>query len=281
MSQQGDGKKGKSAGELPGWRRWIRRARLLAPIEARAIGSDFIADALQVVSGPAVGLPVPPARRRRAIARSSSREEFFKGGALAAAELLGALSRAGVCGTGLERWLDFGCGAGRLSWILSMSGAAASLTGVDVDEAAIHWCKRNLPDGRFEVIPHDPPTSLSADGFDVVFAASVFTHFDERRQFGWLDEIRRILRPGGILLASTHRPELVRMRPELSGEQLSDLERGGFVYDAGRAGFNDGAAFHSRAYLEESWTARGFDLLSFEVERLFKLQDLSIWRRLA
>lgn len=265
--------------DLPRWRRRLRRARLLAPVELRSRLSDFVADASQRLFGPAVGSPTPPAELRRAIARSSSREEYFKAGALAAAEILGILLRSGKSADPLERWLDFGCGSGRLSWILSSSGAASSLVGVDIDAAAIRWCTENLLGARFEVVGARPPTTLESGSFDIAFAASVFTHFPEDVQFEWLAELRRLLRPGGLLVASTHRPELVELRPELSARQREELERKGFLFDAGDAGFNDGAAFHARSYLERTWTGLGFELLRYEPIRLYRLQDLAIWRR--
>src|SRR5262249_7053140 len=42
--------------------------------------------------------------------------------------------------------------------------------------------------------------------FDIILGYSVFTHFTAKAQGVWLDELRRILAPGGLLLASIHGP---------------------------------------------------------------------------
>ena len=225
-----------------------------------------------------MGAPLPPAELRRRVARSSARDEYLKAGGLAAAEIVGFLWRAGVGAEGRARWLDFGCGCGRLSWYLISSGACATYVGADVDEPAIRWCRSHLKEGRFEVIRPEPPTAFDSESFDLVFAASVFTHFDERLQDAWLDELHRILRPGGLLLASTHAPRLVEQRPEIGPAGRDELARTGFLFQPGDGTFNDGAAFHARSYLERRW-GRRFTLRRFEEARLYRLQDLALWER--
>ena len=166
--------------DRPGpWRRRLRLLRHRLRTEGRTRPTDALADLLERALGPAVAGPLPPARLRRGVARSSAREEYLKAGALAAAELLGFLLRSGRTPGGGARWLDFGCGAGRIAWILLRARACASLVGVDVDRPAIDWCRRHLEGGRFLAIESWPPMPLPAASFDLVFAASVFTHFDE------------------------------------------------------------------------------------------------------
>ncbi len=44
----------------------------------------------------------------------------------------------------------------------------------------------------------DPPLDLADDSVGLLFAHSVLTHLDGERQTRWLEEIRRVLRPGGL-----------------------------------------------------------------------------------
>jgi SAM-dependent methyltransferase len=240
--------------------------------------SDAPADLAEALAGPAVGRPLPGRALRQGVARGSSRDEYLKAGGLAATEVLAFLLRSGVDGRPLRRWLDFGCGSGRLAWLLHDSGAAPELVGVDVDRGAVDWCARHLAPGRFRAIEPMPPLGIGDGEIDLALAASVFTHFDEREQDAWLDELRRVIRPGGYLVASTHGPAATALRPELGRSALELLAATGFLHVAGDGRFNDRSTFHSRAGLERDWGTR-FELVRHEEARLFRFQDLSLWRR--
>lgn len=94
--------------------------------------------------------------------------------------------------------LDWGCGAGRLTRYLSMF--SPHVTGVDIDADNIAMCAENLPHSIFQAIAPHPPTSFAENSFDLVIGISVFTHLDEKNQHAWLAELKRIVRPGGVLL---------------------------------------------------------------------------------
>ena len=126
-------------------------------------------------------------------------------------------------------------------------------TGVDVDRRQIDWAARHLP-GRFEVIPTAPPTALASGSFDLIFTISVFTHLDESMQEAWLAELARLLRPGGLLLATTHSPEIARTSPGVTPAELTRLAQRGFLFRPSVGPFNEQSAFHSEAYLRESWS---------------------------
>jgi ubiquinone/menaquinone biosynthesis C-methylase UbiE len=111
-----------------------------------------------------------------------------------------------------------------------------------------------------------------------VYAASVFTHLPEHRQDTWLHELYRVLRPGGILIASTHSPELTWTRPDLSPEARGALQVKGFVFAPGSGSFNDDSAFHSREYLLAHW-GRLFRNVDHRPFGLTNYQDLAAWVR--
>jgi SAM-dependent methyltransferase len=79
----------------------------------------------------------------------------------------------------------------------------AEIHGADLDAEAIDWAARELAPGRFAVCGPQPPLPYADEGFDLVIATSVFTHLEAALQEVWLREVRRILRPGGLLLATT------------------------------------------------------------------------------
>lgn len=56
---------------------------------------------------------------------------------------------------------------------------------------------------------------------------------DEAQQFRWLAEARRVLKEGGLLLATTHSPELPYARPDVAHDQGASLDL--TLFQAGKA----------------------------------------------
>ncbi len=91
--------------------------------------------------------------------------------------------------------LDVGCGNGAyLPRVTELGGWAV---GIDVSE------------GMLRAVTHRPVVTASAedlpfraDSFDVVLAPHMLYHVDDRRRA--IDEFRRLLRPGGVLVAVTN-----------------------------------------------------------------------------
>jgi SAM-dependent methyltransferase len=221
--------------------------------------------------------PLPPARLRVRVAGTTSREAFLTVGRRCAADFIGAFERVRRTNDADQRWLDFGCGCGRVTRHLSDRLPDREIWGVDVDAEAVRFASKNLA-GTFRPIAPSPPTTLPDEFFDVVLASSVFTHLPEAAGGQWLGELARVLRPGGLLLATTHGPALTFSRPDLTRQQLAKLEAEGFLFAPGGASFNEDSAFHSLDYLRGPWTAR-FTLELFLERGLAGYQDLSVWRR--
>ena len=106
--------------------------------------------------------------------------------------------------TGL-RVLDVGCGAGNYAAELLDRGAAA-VVGLEGSETLLSAARARLGD-TVELHHHDleqPFTFLRDESFDVAMMALVYHHIDAREQL--LAELRRVLKPGGLLLVSTTHP---------------------------------------------------------------------------
>ena len=106
----------------------------------------------------------------------------------------------------------------------------------------------------------EPPSPYPADTFDVVYAVSVLTHLTESSQLGWLEDWRRILRPDGLLLFTTH--------GDSHSHKLGKRERP--RYDAGELvvrhpsieGLNQCVAHHPPEYVRAT-LLQGWELLRF------------------
>jgi SAM-dependent methyltransferase len=100
-----------------------------------------------------------------------------------------------------KRVLDFGCGAGRVLRRFAPEAESGEFWGCDLYEPTIAWLQENLsPPFRFYV-NEERPMPHPDEYFDLVYAISVFTHITTEWP-QWLLELRRILKPDGLLLAT-------------------------------------------------------------------------------
>jgi SAM-dependent methyltransferase len=254
-------------------RRWLRRAAREAPHRVR----DFPKDAVCFLAPRAFGGPLPPPGLRARVGLGS-RDEFTLVGREGARLVLEAVARAAAPGRAYPDWLDFGSGCGRIARYALGAPAIRSYTGVDVDRAQIAWAAASLP-ARFAIMRPEPPLAFGSDSFDVVLAISIFTHFSEAEQFAWLEELRRILKPGGLLVATTLCPDFAAGCPGLTPAELAALDARGFLavnHDAST--FNERSTFHAAGYLEREWS-RTLRFRFHETRSFVSYQDLSVWEK--
>jgi SAM-dependent methyltransferase len=127
----------------------------------------------------------------------------------------------------------------------------------------LEWCAENLPFGRFTVNALESPLDYDAESFDVVYALSVFTHLPMPLQLHWISEMRRILKPGGVLLMSLHGDAMIG---RLSRAERADYRAGRLVVRVGDLpGTNHCAAFHSIEFVRNT-LMEGFEELEMVPE---------------
>ena len=119
-----------------------------------------------------------------------------------------------------QRVLDVGCGCGKLARPLTKYlNSEGSYDGIDITREVINWCNeryQNYPNFRFHFADlynerYNPKGAFKASNykfpfqnneFDVVFLGSVFTHMIPEDMENYLIEIARVMKPGGICLAT-------------------------------------------------------------------------------
>lgn len=172
------------------------------------------------------------------------------------------LRRNGVAADALKSILDYGCGCGRVIRHWPFDGAAR-LFGTDQNPRLIEWCQHHLPFASFDVNDLRPPLRYGNEAFDLVYALSVFTHMTEDLQLLWMEELRRVLRPGGYLLMTTHGASYLN---QLDPAQQAEFRSGQLVVrNTEFAGSNECGAFHPEQYVREK-LIDGFEVLDFVPE---------------
>jgi SAM-dependent methyltransferase len=249
--------------------RW-RRARAIARMKAD--------DAVYLREHPEVRAPGP--ELRFGVGAPISIAEFLESGRTMAADLEAALASAGGSVGDVGRALDFGCGCGRLLIEARLRWPRIRWTGCDVDRPAVDWCANHLPEVRTFVNEPGPPLALPDAELDLVWCGSVFTHLDEARQDAWLDELRRVLRPGGWLLASVLGPT---RWADLPPATVRTIREKGFLFARTeptgwiRPEWYQ-TAWHTEDYVRRHWS-RGFEVCRYLPQGLHANQDLAVLRR--
>jgi ubiquinone/menaquinone biosynthesis C-methylase UbiE len=133
-----------------------------------------------------------------------------------------------------QQVLDVACGTGVLARTIADRVGAAGVVGVDVNEGMLAVAKQKAPEiewrqGRAEALP------FASASFDVVVSQFGLMFFEDRRAA--LQEMRRVLRPGGRLVVAVwdtleHSPGYAAMADllqRLFGEQVAGALHAPFV----------------------------------------------------
>jgi len=235
--------------------------------------------------------PVPPVPLMLRVTGSDQSDFFRADGMRIFADLAAAVERHGGFNR-VGRMLDWGCGCGRLTAHFLADGRVAEICGTDIDSEATAWCGRALPQARFQQTGLYPPLPFPDRHFDLVIAYSVFTHLARDLQNAWLSEMKRVLSPGGLLLATVH-GEFAALfnrspaspwtrlafelgaKPIIAGEiEDSAIDRA--LEGIAPAGYYRGV-FQTKKYTMREWS-KTLDVLEYREGGVGNYQDLVVLR---
>lgn len=172
--------------------------------------------------------------------------------------------------------LDYGAGWGRITRLLLRSFEPQNITAVDVDERLVKAGRDAMPAVDWQQIDSTGDLPLEAAHYDVVIANSVFSHLSEPLHFHTLERLRRHVKPGGVLLATTlsvrhldswvHNPDTREWITGVVGEP-ADVRA---TLAAGDMAFGHTRRWHDYgiAILPDGWTSKHWPTVGFEVENV-------------
>ena len=183
----------------------------------------------------------------------------------------------------IKSMLDWGCGYGRVTGFFIKFSGIPQVSGCDIDAEAISWARENLKPAEFSLIAPYPPTHYPDHAFDLIISNSVFTHLARGIQVRWLEEMRRVLAPGGLFLASVHGESAATFN--FPGRKAIDVLMDGIYDGLGDAALDgvapDGyyrAVFQSKEYTLREYS-RYFEVVEYIERGSLNYQDLIIMRK--
>ena len=146
---------------------------------------------------------IPPLETITKVQRrnKADRDAFFASGYRAVLNYQTELLDYGAPANRMSNILELGVGMGRL--IIHYFPFEAKLFACDVTPEAVAWTRSKLQHRvQIHQTSNEPPLPYADGMFDFVYANSVFTHVPCSLIDPWAAELKRIVRPGGILIFS-------------------------------------------------------------------------------
>ncbi|MBX3411489.1 MAG: class I SAM-dependent methyltransferase [Pirellulales bacterium] len=183
-------------------------------------------------------IPLPPEELRLHVGTKATASNFWAQGLSSSTrvmEIFGEQPQGPI--------LDWGCGCGRtLRWLLGNEAWRQNYRGCDVDTQAIEWLREHVP-CPVSVCHDNPPLPYPDATFDGLFAFSVLTHIPPENHRAWYEEIRRVLRPGGLALLTVQGSNVLGEpnRYRVPTDVLDELVRTGQAYVRHEGHYKDAA----------------------------------------
>lgn len=109
------------------------------------------------------------------------------------------------------RILDAACGVGYGAYYLATNSNCEAVTAVEVSDEALEWAKEHFASDKITFVQadltEDFTVKLPSDQYDLITCFETLEHLKDDRFF--LTQVRRLLKPGGLLLLSVPNEDLV------------------------------------------------------------------------
>ncbi|MEM1149141.1 MAG: class I SAM-dependent methyltransferase [Pseudomonadota bacterium] len=217
---------------------------------------------------------------------------FISGGTLIAKTMVPVVQEH-ARGIEAPQVLDFGCGIGRVA--LPMHHYLKLPTHCsDIDQSAVAWLGTRITDAHCTINTFDPPLPFADESMDVVYSVSIWTHLSKEMERPWLEEVRRVLKPGGTALITTSSYAALKTRKrkgipawmEVTDEQLDEE---GIIYteskylESKKENFpgvtsSYGMTAHSPLWVRDQWS-KVMEVRETRLAVIAGTQDLNILKK--
>lgn len=224
------------------------------------------------------------------------------GGFYSAVSISRLASEHGLPIENAKRVLDFGCGTSRILRYFQEFLPVPHYFGTEVFGENVDWGRVAFPRVTYIHQSRLPPLIIDDEYFDLIYAYSIFSHFDEPTHKAWLEELEKKLAPGGLMIVTIQSDVLLKrvateseLRTRVGMDAIAtvaaarDYDRNGFafrpIYDdaeLSRGGLDAttfGLSFISLDYMKEHWTDR-FEILSYLPGAISEFQDWVVLKKL-
>ena len=198
--------------------------------------------------------------------------------------------------------LDFGCGTSRILRYMIEFLPGPQYYATEVFDKNIEWGRRAFPEIRYLHQSNHPPLDFPDGKFDIIYAYSIFTHFEENLHLRWLSELHRILKDRGLIILTIHgEPVLRRCKAEkavreamcVQGQNYRKLRKRFYKYgyafytcydraNLSKGGLDPdifGITYISNEYMQKNWS-RKFQILEHDEGAIINWQDWVVMRKL-
>lgn len=251
-----------------------------------------------------INYPVPPfVNRIRTGGKSFN--NYYQSGITTYMPILTVALQAGMEFTESTKILDFGCGVARQLLHFTRNYPDACYYACDVNESNINFIKQAYPQVQSYQNKFIPPLPYDSGFFDFIYSVSVFSHLSMSSQQLWLAELSRVTKKNGYCLLTTEGKKALSFikRARLVGwtsEHDSLLAQYGYAYieyaDFSREKLNEsvlsvgskyvgigesfGCMVMTPAYIRDTWTQYGFEVVSVLPGVINHRQDLVVLKKL-
>jgi SAM-dependent methyltransferase len=178
--------------------------------------------------------------------------------------------------TSAKKVFDFGCGTSRILRYIVEFLPGPQYYGSEVFKKNVEWGKSAFPEVIYLHQKNFPPIEIPNETFDVIYAYSIFTHFEEKLHNLWITELHRMLKKGGLLLITVHGEKILQRCKNESAVRASMCVEGRDYQELCETFYNYGYVFY-KCYDRQHLSQGGLDSNVFGITYISKNYIMKNW----